>query len=69
MRCRQRDALVAAYFNAQAAQAKVVTAVMSKRMPEKLCATRLNSARLSVLAGKAKLEAHCVEHGCDVHTV
>ena len=69
MGCRQRDALLAAYFNAQAAQAKVVTAVMKKQLPENLCATRLNSARLSVLAEKAELEAHCLEHGCDPHRV
>lgn len=56
MRCRQRDVLLAAYFDVQAAQAKVVTAVMNKRMPEKLCAPRLVSARLSVLAGRAEFE-------------
>jgi hypothetical protein len=71
MDCRRRDAFLVAYFDAQAAQAKAVTAVMNEQNPEKRRTALLGSAtaRMDVLNRKADLEAHCLEHGCQLHKI
>ena len=71
MDCRIRDALLVAYFGAQTAQAKTVTAAMQEQSPEQRRSALLLSAqaRMNVLAGKAELEAHCLQHGCQLHKV
>lgn len=71
MDCRTRDALLAAYFDAQTVQASAVTAAMQEPNPEKRRAALLNAAaaRMNVLSGKAEQEAHCLAHGCQLHKV
>ena len=69
MACAKRDGLLMAYYHAQDAQARAVTAFMNGKTLAKRRSTllKLAAAWRDVQAQKAALEAHCLEHGCQVH--
>ena len=71
MDCRRRDDLLMAYYHAQEIQAKAATTLMNEEAPAKHRVALLKSAnaRVDVQVRKAELEAHCIEHGCQLHKI